>query len=80
MSLPTLTGARLERTDGPACKELTHWELRPSLDWSLLGWDGGVAPGCPEAVVLGVEMFSCLICCPICWDLALPEVPPASSS
>ncbi|KAI3829515.1 hypothetical protein L1987_03640 [Smallanthus sonchifolius] len=42
--------------------------------------DPGVAPGCLEAVVLGVEIFSCWICCPICWDGVLPEAPPASSS
>ncbi|KAI3797831.1 hypothetical protein L1987_33095 [Smallanthus sonchifolius] len=46
---------------------------------AVVGWRW-VAPGHREAVVLGVEMFSCWICCPICWDRAFPEAPPASSS
>ncbi|KAI3676252.1 hypothetical protein L1987_85855 [Smallanthus sonchifolius] len=35
-SLSTLRGAGLERKNGPTCKELNHYELRPYLDWSLL--------------------------------------------
>ncbi|KAI3807409.1 hypothetical protein L1987_23336 [Smallanthus sonchifolius] len=71
---------------GPCCGGMEVFSgvvwVRPrdTIPMTGVDIDLGVAPGCPEAVVLAVEMFSCWICCPTYWDRTLPEVPPVSSS